>query len=119
MGQRPRSGCFHENLGVLMVIPAFLLILSELVLISALIIEPTAEGPLVFADGVGMPRRRSNRRWKAWPGPAAASASCPAPRSSVLPFDRATAKAAQWCAEAALKISFFSQLFHLSDREYV
>ena len=51
---------FHHYLGVLMVIPALLLMWGELALLSALVIEPTTEGPLVFAEGVGISRRRTS-----------------------------------------------------------
>jgi exosortase len=51
---------FHEHLGVLMVIPAMLLIWGELALLSALFIQPTTESPLVFAEGVGISRRKAS-----------------------------------------------------------
>ena len=51
---------FHDKLGVVMVIPALLLMWGELALLTALFIEPTTEGPLVFAEGVGISRRRSS-----------------------------------------------------------
>ncbi len=51
---------FHHYLGVLMVIPALLLMWGELALLGALFIEPTTEGPLVFAEGVGISRRRTS-----------------------------------------------------------
>ena len=50
---------FHNWLGYLEVVPAFLLIWAELALISALFIEPPDEGPLVFPEGIGLARRRS------------------------------------------------------------
>ena len=50
---------FHDRLGVLMVVPAILLIWGELALLSALLIEPTSEGPLIFGEaGDGSLRRR-------------------------------------------------------------
>jgi exosortase len=50
---------FHNYFGYLEVIPALLLIWGELALLSALLIEVPGEGPLVFAEGVAVSRRRS------------------------------------------------------------
>jgi exosortase len=51
---------FHDWFGYLEVIPALLLIWGELALLSALFIEPTTEGPLVFAEGAGISRRKAS-----------------------------------------------------------
>jgi len=48
---------FHEHLGVLEVVPALLLIWGELALLSALLIEPVSEGPLIFNERGSMRRR--------------------------------------------------------------
>jgi exosortase len=56
----PRAGSFVHEWGVLMVIPAILLVWGELALLSALLIEPVSEGPLVFTTGEGVLRRRSS-----------------------------------------------------------
>jgi len=70
---------FHDWFGVLMVVPAILLIWGELALLSALLIEPVTEGPLVFGDGEGVLRRRKNP-----PTPApAGTAGGPMPRPGV------------------------------------
>jgi exosortase len=50
---------FHDWFGYLEVVPAMLLVWGLLSLLSALFIEPPDEGPLVFAEGVGMRRRSS------------------------------------------------------------
>ena len=44
---------FHDWFGYLEVIPAMLLIWGLMALLGALFIEPTTEGPLVFAEGGG------------------------------------------------------------------
>jgi exosortase len=57
----PKAGSiFHDWFGYLEMIPALLLIWGLLALLSALFIEPTTEGPLVFAEGVGISRRRTS-----------------------------------------------------------
>jgi exosortase len=54
------GGIFHDWFGYLEMIPALLLVWGLLALLSALFIEPTTEGPLIFNEGVGISRRRTS-----------------------------------------------------------